>query len=194
LPAHIDLRVVDYKIRGFRPSAMVTNVLSPRKVSRDDWVRLATETEPGAHRLEVGLYHRRWEIETIFFELQVTQGLEGSLRSRRPPGVYYEIAGHVLLYRLVRWLMVEAATAAGLDPLRLSFKAALEELYDMRYAWITATPQRVRHVLLPRLLERIAQHQVAWRPGRCFPRPHDTKVKNCGRGKRKLPHKLQKAA
>lgn len=194
LPAHIDLRVVDYKIRGFRPSAVVTNVLSPRKVSRDDWVRLATETEPGARRLEVGLYHRRWEIETTFFELKVTQGLEGSLRSRRPPGIYYEIAGHMLLYTLVRWLMVEAATAAGLDPLRLSFKAALEELYDMRHALITATPQRVRHVLLPRLLARIAQHQVAWRPGRSFPRPHDTKVKNCGRGKRKLPHKLQKAA
>jgi len=194
LPAHLDLRVVDYKIRGFRPSAVVTNVKSPRKVSREDWVRLATKTEAGARRLEVGLYHRRWEIETTFSELKVTQGLEGSLRSRRPPGVYYEIAGHVLLYLLVRWLMVEAAAAAGLDPLRLSFKAALEELYDMRHALITATPQRVSHVLLPRLLERFAQHTVPWRPGRHCPRPHDTKVKNCGRGKRKLPHKLKQAA
>jgi hypothetical protein len=194
LPGHIDLRVVDYKIRGFRPSAVVTNVLDPRKVSREDWVRLATETEPGARRLEVGLYHRRWEIETTFFELKVTQGLEGSLRSRRPHGVYYEIAGHVLLYMLVRWLMVEAAVAAGLDPLRLSFKAALEELYDMRHALMTATPQRVSRVLLPRLLERMREHIVPLRPGRHFPRPHDTKIKNCGRGKRKLPHKLKKAA
>ena len=194
LPPHIDLRVVDYKIRGFRPSAVVTNVLSAAKVSREEWVRLATETEPGARRLDVGLYHRRWEIETTFFELKVTQGLEGSLRSRRPHGVYYEIAGHVLLYTLVRWLMVEAAVVAGLDPLRLSFKAALEELCDMRYALMTATPQRVSHVLLPRLLERIAEHIVPLRPGRHFPRPHDTKVKNCGRGKRKLPHKLTKAA
>jgi hypothetical protein len=194
LPPHIDLRVVDYKIPGFRPSAVVTNVLDPRKVSREDWVGLATQTEAGAKRLEVGLYHRRWEIETTFFELKVTQGLEGSLRSRRPHGVYYEIAGHVLLYTLVRWLMVEAAVAASLDPLRLSFKAALEELCEMRYALLTATPQRVRQVLLPRLLERIASHVVPLRPGRHFPRPYDTQVKNCGHGKRKLPHKLTKAA
>lgn len=194
LPPHIDLRVVDYRIRGFRPSAVVTNVLSPRKVSREDWVRLATQTEAGAKRLEVGLYHRRWEIETTFYELKVTQGLEGSVRSRRPRGVYYEIAGHVLLYTLVRSLMVEAAVAAGVDPLRLSFKAALMELCDMRHALMTATPQRARQVLLPRLLERIAQHLVPLRPGRHFPRPHDTKVKNCGHGKRKMPHKLKKVA
>lgn len=194
LPPHIDLRVVDYKIRGFRPSAVVTNVLSAKQVSREDWVRLATETEPGTRRLEVGLYHRRWEIETTFFELKVTQGLEGSLRSRRPHGVYYEIAGHVLLYTLVRWLMVEAAVAADLNPLRLSFKAALEELGDIRYALMTASTQHVRGVLLPRLLERIASHLVPLRPGRHFPRPYDTQTKNCGRGKRKLPHKLKKAA
>jgi hypothetical protein len=194
LPTQITLRVVDYRIRGFRPSAVVTNVLTPSSVSREDWVRLASETEPGDERLGVGLYHRRWEIETSFLELKVTQGLEGSLRSRTPHGIYYEIAGHVLLYLLVRWLMVEAAVPAGLDPLRLSFKAALEELIDIRAALIIATPQRVRNVLLPRLLERIAQHQVPSRPGRHFPRPHDTKTKNCGRGKRKRPHKLKQAA
>lgn len=194
LSAHIDLRVVDYQIPGFRRSAVVTNVLNAKKVSREDWVRLATQTEAGAKRLEVGLYHRRWEIETTFFELKVTQGLEGSLRSRKPQGVYYEIAGHVLLYTLIRWLMVEAAVPTGLDPLRLSFKAALEEVCDMRHTLLTATPQRVRRVLLPRLLQRIASHLVPLRPGRHFPRPHDTKVKNCGRGKRRLPQKLKKAA
>jgi hypothetical protein len=194
LPEHIDLRVVQYKIPGFRPSAIVTNVLSPRQVAPDDWARLASETEPGDERLGVGLYHRRWEIETTFRELKVTQGLEGGLRSRTPKGVYYEIAGHVLLYLLTRWLMVEAAVAAGLDPLRLSFTAALEELNHMRQVLITATPHRVQYVLLPRLLERMAQHLVPLRPGRHFPRPHDTKVKNCGHGKRKLPHKLKHAA
>jgi Transposase DDE domain len=194
LPNQIELRVVDYKVRGFRPSAVVTNVLNTRAVSREDWVRLANETEAGDDRLGVGLYHRRWEIETSFFELKVTQGMEGGLRSRTHQGVYYEIAGHVLLYLLVRWLMVEAAVVAGLDPLRLSFKGALEELQDMRPALIVATPQRVRNVLLPRLLERIVQHQVPLRPGRHYPRPHDTKTKNCGRGKHKRPHKLKQAA
>lgn len=194
LPEQIDLRVVDYKIPGFRPSAVVTNVLSPRLVSREDWVRLARETEPGDKRLGVGLYHRRWEIETTFRELKVTQGLEGGLRSRTPEGVYYEIAGHVLLYLLTRWLMVEAAVAADHDPLRLSFKAALTELNHLRHVLIISSPQRVCDVLLPRLLQRIAEHLVPLRPGRHFPRPHDTKAKNSGRGKRKLPHKLTRAA
>jgi hypothetical protein len=195
LPKDIELRVVNYQIPGFRSCAIVTNILSPRTVSRKDWVRLATETDPGDERLGVGLYHRRWEIETTFYELKVTQGLVAGLRGRTPEAVYYEIAGHVVLYLLVRWLMVEAAVATGLtDPLRLSFKAALGELFDMRQLLMMATPERVRDVLLPRLLERIAKHTVPLRPGRHFPRPHDMKTKNCGRGRRKRPHKLRHAA
>lgn len=191
LPADIKLRVVNYRIRGFRPGAIVTNVLSPRTISRDDWVRLATDAEPGDERLGVGLYHRRWEIETTFHELKVTQGLEASLRSRTHESVYYEIAGHVVLYLLVRWLIVEASMTAGMnDPLRLSFKGALGELSDMRQLLILATPERVRDVLMPRLLERIANHLVPSRPGRHFPRPHDRKTKNCGRGRKKRPHKI----
>jgi hypothetical protein len=194
LPNSIDLRVVEYRIPGFRPSAVVTNVLQPTVVSRMDWVRLASETEPGDERLGVGLYHRRWEIETTFRELKVTQAMEGHLRGRQPESVYYEIAGHVVLYLLVRWLIVEAAVAAGVDPLRVSFKAALEELQDMRPALITASVNRLRDVLLPRLLMRIAQHLVPLRPGRHYPRPHDTQVKNCGRGRRIQPHKLRNSA
>lgn len=191
LPAFVDLRVVEYRIPGFRTSAVVTNVLDPSVISRLDWVRLASETEAGHERLGVGLYHRRWEIETTFSELKVTQRMEGHLRGRTPDTVYYEIAGHVVLYLLVRWLMVEAAVDAGVDPLRLSFTGAIKELNDMRHALITATPQRVAEVLLPRLLARIAGHHVPLRPGRHFPRPHDTQVKNCGRGRRKRPHKLK---
>src|SRR5260370_13210601 len=174
LDPHIELRLVEYKIPGFRPSAVVTNVLCPKKVSCQDWVRLASETEPGDERLGIGLYHRRWEIETTFCELKVTQGMEGSLRGRTPETIYYEIAGHVVLYLLVRWLIVEAAVEHCLDdPLRLSFKGALEELTDMRQSLITATPERVEEVLLPRLLERIARHLVPLRPGRHYPRPKD---------------------
>lgn len=194
LPKDIELRVISYQIPGFRPCGIVTNVLNPRTVSRQDWVRLATETEPGDERLGVGLYHRRWEIETTFRELKVSQGLEASLRGRTHETVYYEIAGHVVLYLLVRWLIVEAAVAAGVeDPLRVSFTGALGELSDMRQLLVIATPARVRDVLLPRLLERIAQHIVPLRPGRHFSRPHDTKIKNCGRGRRKQPHKLRQA-
>jgi hypothetical protein len=189
LPESITLRVIDYQIKGFRPSAVVTNVLDPQVTTPEDWVRLAVESDPG-RRLDAGLYHRRWEIETTFFELKVSQGMKSHLRSRTAEGIAYEVAGHVLFYFLVRWMMVEAAKAHGKDPLRLSFTQALRELQDMSQTLVTASPQRVSRVLLPRLLARIAAHVVPKRPGRHYARPHDTKVKNKGKGHKRLPAKL----
>ena len=87
--------------------------------------------------------------------------------------VEFEIAGHVLLYFLVRRLMVEAAVARGTHPLRLSFKHALAEFNDLLPFLHIAAPQTVRKVLLPRLLDRIAQHSISIRPGRHFPRLGD---------------------
>lgn len=191
LPEWLDLRKIDYQIKGFRPSAIVTSVTNARRTTREDWVRLTTETEAGS-RLGPGLYHRRWEIETTFCELKVRQGMEGNLRSRTPEGIAYEIAGHVLLYHLVRWLIVKAARAEGLDPLRVSFLNALRELVDMRQTLITASPRRVSQVLLPRLLKRIVQHLVPQRNGRHCPRPNDTKPKNKGNGRLQLPAKLSR--
>jgi hypothetical protein len=190
LPAETTLRVIGYQVRGFRASAVVTSVLDPAAVSREEWVRLAAVDEAG-RVLEPGLYHRRWEIETSFAELKVTQGLHGGVRSRSPEGVRYEVAGQVVLYLLVRWLIVEAAQKHGVaDPLRVSFAAALAELDDLRETLVHASAARVRQVLVPRLLARIASHVVRSRPGRHYPRPRDTKVKNKGKGKYQQPSKL----
>ena len=172
LPKSLTLRVVRYHMRGFRPSAVVTNVLDPKIVSCEDWVRMVTTDEAG-RVLEAGLYHRRWEIETMFCELKVRQGMQRSLRSRTAEGVSFEVAGHVLLYFLTRWLIFEAAEEYGVPPLRISFTQALREINDMRHALLLADPQRVRRILLPRLLWRIAQHLVPLRPGRHYPRPAD---------------------
>ena len=100
--------MVDYQIRGFRKTAVVTNVLDPKRVVRHDWVRLAGYDAAG-QVIEAGLYHRRWGIETLFSELKIRQGMVQCLRGRTPDSIHYEIAGHVLLYLLTRWLMVEAA-------------------------------------------------------------------------------------
>lgn len=191
LPESIELRVIDYQIPGFRKTAVVTNVLDPRVISAEEWVRLATSDESG-RVLEPGLYHRRWEIETTFRELKVVQGMEGGLRGRTPECIRYEIAGHVLLYLLTRWLMVEAATTADVDPLRLSFKSAREELADMRETLLHASATHACQVLLPRLLERIASHRVPLRPGRHYPRPRDTQPKDKGKGRSQKPSKLKR--
>jgi hypothetical protein len=172
---------------------VVTNILDPRVTSQEDWVRWTVQSDAGRCSGR-GLYHRRGEIETTFFELKVSQGMKTSLRSRTPEGILYEVAGHVLFYLLVRWMMVEAATVYGHDPVRLSFTQALRELQDMTQACIRASPQRVSGVLLPRLLSRVATCLVPERPGRHYTHPYDTKVKNKGKGRRPLPSKLPSRA
>jgi hypothetical protein len=168
LPKSMDVRVISYQVPGFRPQKLVTNGLSPQRIPRADWVRLTTECEEGG-RLKPGLYHRRWEIETTFRELLVEQQMEKKLRSRTPESIQYEVAGHVVLYLLVRWLMVAAAVKHGLDPLQLSFLHALQELKEMRRDLVRAEPAWAR-VLLGRLLDRIAEHRVLFRPGRHYKR------------------------
>jgi hypothetical protein len=168
LPKAIELRVITYQWPGFRPQQMATNVLCEERIPRADWVRLAAEcSEDG--EFHAGLYHRRWEIETTYRELKVEQGLEGGLRSRTPDSIQFEVAGHVVLYLLVRWLIVEAAVRAGRDPLRLSFKHALRELLALHASLVTAAPTWLP-VLFERLLHRIAEHEVSYRPGRSYPR------------------------
>ena len=169
LPKSIKLRAITYRVPGFRKQTILTNVLEPKRLSREDWTRLTTEC-PAGGKLAPGLYHRRWQIETTYDELKVVQGLDRTLRSRTPESVAYEVAGHVVLYLLVRWLMVEAAAKHSLDPLQISFTNALHELDSMRTSLIAASPHWAATTLLPRLLDRIASHQVQSRPGRHYPR------------------------
>jgi hypothetical protein len=190
LPRSITLRVIDYKIRGFRPSAIVTNALDPDRLPREEWVRLANDCAENGE-LKPGLYHRRWEIETTYSELKVTLGLK-SLRSRTPASVQYEVAGCVVYHLLLRWLIVQAAEKHDLDPLRISFTNAARELEPMRSTIITSSPQWVSSELLPRLLGRIASHTVPLRPGRHYPRPNDTKAKDKGHGQKQRASKLSK--
>ncbi len=134
--------------------------------------------------------HHGWQIETTFKELKVIQGMESGLRSRTREGIAYEVAGHVVLYLLTRWLMVEAAGLAGLSPLRVSFTEAQRELRRMDALLIISGGEHVARVLLPRLVAAIGRHRVIVRPGRHYARPHDTKVLNKGNGKRRQPSKL----
>lgn len=188
LPRSMQLRVITYRIAGFRPSAIVTNVLDPEQISREDWVRLAADCHEEG-KLKPGLYHRRWEIETTYSELKVT--MNAAFRSRTPASLEYEIAGRMVYYLLVRWLIVKAAEKHGLDPLRLSFSRAIQELEQMRQTLITSSLTWVQRTLIPRLLDRIAQHVVPWRPGRHYERPNDTEPKAMGKGKVRLPAKLK---
>jgi hypothetical protein len=190
-PESFDLRLIRYQVKGFRPSTLVTSVTDPARISRDEFVRVATADEAG-RVLEPGLYHRRWEVETTFSELKVTQAMSGSFRSRTAEGIAFEVGGHLLLYTLIRLLMAEAAAGAGVSPLRLSFAAALGEVRDMGQSLLRASPRHARRVLRPRLVELIGGHRVPSRPGRHYARPHDTRPKTDKRGAKQPPHKVDR--
>jgi hypothetical protein len=168
LPRSMELRLLTYRRRGFRPLQLVTNVLSEQEVTYEQFWGLSVSAE--GEILTKGVYHLRWEIETTYRELKVEQKLARGLRSRTPEGIAYEVAGHILYYLLVRWLLVEAAVKAGVSPLRLSFKEALVEIKALWPAAVVASAGWLAEVLRPRLHERLAGHVVEERPGRHYPR------------------------
>lgn len=191
VPPTMDLRMIEYQIPGFRPTAIATNVLDPEVISREDWTRLTTDCDSDG-RLLPGLYHWRWEIETTFKELKKTQqwNREHWLRSRTPRGIEYEIAGHVLFYWLTRWLIADTAHDTGQDPRRLSFVNALRVVDDAIPVFSRATPQRLTRILIPNLKRKIAKFVVPFRPGRHYERPGDTQPKYKGRNYYQKPAKL----
>lgn len=177
LPRSIDLRLIEYHVPGHRRIQLLTNVLDTKQLSYADFSRLTTK-EGVAEKLLPGLYHLRWQIETSFSEIKVVQQLEGGLRSKTPAGIAYEVAGHVVLYLLVRWLIVEAAVKHGIDPLRISFRHAVRELELIWPTMVVSSPDWVNNILAPRLLQRIAAHIVPLRPGRSYPRKKKAKGKS----------------
>src|SRR5215475_5387635 len=74
----------------------------------------------------VRLYHERWEIEVAYLALR--HSLLGGyvLRSRDRAGAEQELWALLAVYQALRTAMTAAAEAAGADPDRASFTAALE--------------------------------------------------------------------
>ena len=178
--ATMKLRVIDYQVKGHRKTSIITNFLDDKRLDRTQFVGLS-QSEAWATERDMGLYHQRWQIETAFRELKRVQELHGRMRGKTPEAIRFEVAGHVLLHLLTRWLMSEAAEKEGLDPLRLSFKHALLEVQDVAEALpqlsIKKQARRLAH-----LLHYIAAHTVRFRPGREYPRKNDGKTRRTGAG------------
>jgi len=108
------VRVVEYDVPdrdgngGHELFALVTNILDPREAPA---VSLA------------GIYGQRWEHETG--NGQVKTHLRGPgrvLRSKSPRLVEQEVWGYLLTHFAINALICTAATAAGIDPDRVTFK------------------------------------------------------------------------
>ncbi|RMG14624.1 MAG: IS4 family transposase, partial [Planctomycetota bacterium] len=102
LPEFLEVRIVTYQRKGYRPVTVVTNLLD----------RVAYPAR------EVGaLYHDRWEVELGYRELKIHLGEERVLfRSKKPERVLQEAYGLFLAYNCVRALMAEAAAEVGVEP------------------------------------------------------------------------------
>jgi len=111
----IRVRVVSYTVEDGRDPTSLYRLITT----------LLDHHEAPATQLAAA-YAQRWEIETSFDELKTHQrGPRAVLRSKSPKLVTQEIWGHLCCHYAIRTLMLDAAQAAGRDPDRVSFVAAL---------------------------------------------------------------------
>lgn len=110
------VRVVEYALADSAVPAqdsyrLVTNVLDPERAPAQELA---------------GLYHERWEIESVFDEFKTHLRASSTvLRSKTPDLVRQELWGLLLAHFAIRQLMAQAAWPRGLDPDRLSFSHAV---------------------------------------------------------------------
>ncbi len=111
------LRVIEYTIeQPEQPQEQITYrlITSLLDIERFPAQLLASE------------YHQRWEVENTIDELKVhLLGRKTHVRSQKPREVVQEVYGWLLGHWAIRLLMFQAASSAGVAPLRLSFTGTL---------------------------------------------------------------------
>jgi hypothetical protein len=116
----MSVRVIDCRLRGFRPFRLITNLLDEKITAREI----------------VKHYHQRWEIEIAFDEIKTHQcaRLRGQMptifRSKRPDLVKQELYALMITYTTMRLLMQRAAAQAGKKPVEISFLDTLQAIID----------------------------------------------------------------
>ena len=166
LPKTQRLRLVRFRCRvpGWRPDEIivVTTLLDPKKYRRRELAKL---------------FHRRWEVETDFAHLKTTMGME-LLRTKSPEMVERELWAHILAYNLIRTLMWDAGTRRRVEPLGLSFKGTVQEMFALWPFSAAAARNRDLSPFYDALLRAVAFHKVPNRPNRTEPRVIKRRPKN----------------
>lgn len=109
------------------------------------------------------LYARRWNVELDLRNLKTTTGMD-VLSCKTPEMNEKQLWVHLLAYNLIRLLMAQAASNAGIDPRDLSFKHTVQLWTE----WVSRALSVTKHG--GRLFILIAQCRVRKRPGRIEPR------------------------
>lgn len=173
LPEIFQVRWIKYQIPGFRPSYLLTSIM-------DESIATAEEI--------VALYHRRWQVETVYRELKHVIDIQ-NIRSQTKEGVEKENYTQLMLNNLVRWLMAEAAEEEGCYGVDLSFLEAVRALRDALPQMAIGPPLKLIRIYRD-TIKRIRAAKILKRPGRYYPRHGDGKAKNKGGGYYAQPDRL----
>jgi hypothetical protein len=156
LPETLTVREVKVEVsqKGFRRRhlLLVTTLLDPRVYPKED---LATA------------FRCRWHAELDLRSIKHVMQMD-VLRCKSPAMVRKEIWMHLLAYNLIRKLMAQAATVAGISPRDISFKGTLQTLVAFAAAGWSCLDRR--NELYTAVLKAVATHRVNDRPDRVEPR------------------------
>ena len=159
-PESLIIRECRVQIRqpGFRVKTLVlaTTLLNAEEFSREDLAQL---------------YLARWNAELDLRSIKTTLQMD-ILRCKTPELVRKELWTHILAYNLIRTIMAQTATKHDLQPRTISFKGTLQtlEAFQPLIAYREHLSTTDRAELYQHLLDAIATHRVADRPGRFEPR------------------------
>jgi hypothetical protein len=160
LPESITVREARARVTqpGFRTRSVVvvTTLLDPRQVTREDLA---------------ALYRERWNAEIDLLCIKSAMQMR-ELRCKTPELVRKEVWAHVLAYNLVRTVMAQAAARHDIPPRSISFTGALQtlEAFQPLLEFGATDGAAGRSQLCHDLLDAIASHRVADRPDRYEPR------------------------
>jgi hypothetical protein len=114
--------------RGMKVRVIEYTLANSATPVQDSYRLITNILDPGmAPMLELaGVYHERWEAESVFDEFKTHMGASSTvLRSKTPNLVEQELWGLLMAHFAIRQLMDQAAWQQELDPDRLSFVHAL---------------------------------------------------------------------
>ncbi len=131
---------------------------------------ITTLTDPVAYPMEdiAALYGYRWNAELDIRQIKQTLRLD-HVRCKSPEMVQRELWTTLLAYNLVRKVIATAASIHDKQPRQLGFTLACQTILS---SWMLLATGAVRDVkeLWDSALKRIADNEVANRPGRVEPR------------------------
>jgi hypothetical protein len=162
--------------KGTRLVREIVGLVRRKGRGRATSVRLWTSlldwrAHPAAELL--ALYAKRWEQEVFYKELKVEMRSTPHLQSHTPLTAIQEIAAMILAYAVLVDCRVQAASAGGVDVLRISFMKTLQVVQGLwQFLELSAdllTPAQVR-LIVRRALRRIADMAIPKRRKRSCPR------------------------